>query len=70
VVSKPSIGFKVKAERGVQPQTDIAYFKDLNVAADKDIGTKGFFEIACNSRGRGRHGKSGSICIAIGRVIR
>jgi hypothetical protein len=28
VVSKPSIGFKAKAERGVQPQEYIEYFED------------------------------------------
>jgi hypothetical protein len=40
VVSKPSIGFKIKAERGVQPQAYTA----LNAVVKKAIGsTNGFY---------------------------
>ena len=37
VVSKPSIGLKVKAGRGVQPQEYIEYFEDLTPRPNTEI---------------------------------
>jgi hypothetical protein len=47
VVSKPSIGFKVKAERGVQPLEYIEYFEDWTPRANtksSDLDSRGGFE--------------------------
>jgi hypothetical protein len=43
VVSKASIGFKVKAERGVQPQEYIEYFEDWTPRSNTGFGPEGRF---------------------------
>jgi hypothetical protein len=43
VVSKPSIGFKIKAERGDQPQDYITYLRIGRHAPTPDLGPRGGF---------------------------
>jgi hypothetical protein len=43
VVSKPSLGFKAWAERGVQPQEYIKYFEDRVPRSNNGFGTEGRF---------------------------
>jgi len=42
-VSKPSIGFKVKAAAGFKPEEYIKYFEDLDRAPNAEIGPYGRF---------------------------
>jgi hypothetical protein len=51
VVSKPSIGFNVKAKRGVQPQEYIEYFEDWTPRPNtksNDLDPRGGFENTSN----------------------
>jgi len=43
VVSKSSIGFKVKAAARFKPEEYIRYFEDLNRAPNAEIGPEGRF---------------------------
>jgi hypothetical protein len=43
VVSKSSIGFRVKAECGVQPQEYIKYFEDWTLRSNTGFGPEGRF---------------------------
>jgi len=43
VVSKPPIGFKVKAAARFKPEEYIGYFEDLNRAPNAEIGPEGRF---------------------------
>ena len=42
-ISKPSIGFKVKADAGFKPEEYIEYFEALNRASNAEIGREGRF---------------------------